>query len=101
MKVTNLCSPQSGKPVPNQFHVTTRDGTYFQSYDTLIAKREYGSTGHQHTVLNYDMWNYSVTTVKYLRYWLAQEGINLTTKELHKIFAGDHTIYPDLTFEAF
>lgn len=69
MKVTNLTSPRSDRPVANQYEITADDGTVtFQSYETPIAKKD----GYQYTI-SAD-WCYSVTTSKYFAQWLRGYG---------------------------
>lgn len=64
MKVRNLESPRTGRPVPNQFTSTHNGKTYFQSYNSLIAEWD----GERLTLgRDYD---YSVTTSKYLHIWI-------------------------------
>ena len=65
--VHNLCSPRSGNPVANQFVIFTANGTYFQSYRTMIAK--IGLDGK--VTLSGD-WCYSSTTSKYLYQFLSR-----------------------------
>lgn len=65
--VRNLCSPSSGREVANQFAITTKNGTFFQSYSTLIAKLD--TKGK--VTLSSD-WNYSNTTSKYLHVFLKE-----------------------------
>ena len=67
MKVSNLTSPRSGAKVANQFIVNDGDIEYFQSYETVIAKRQ----GYNLTVSS--AYNYSNTTSKYFRQWLTDE----------------------------
>lgn len=67
--VRNIISSRSGRAVANQFVITTNEGTYFQSYKSLIAKVD--SDGRL-TLSRF--WDYSVTTSKYLyqfirEYW--------------------------------
>lgn len=45
----------------NQFIISTKNGTFFQSYETIIACYKDGQL-----ILNIDYWNYSKTTLKYL-----------------------------------
>lgn len=68
LKVKNMLSNNSGRPVPNQFIITdTRNGYYyFQSYDSLIAKWDYDS---QKLTLG-KHFDYSVTTSKYLHIFI-------------------------------
>ena len=57
----------SGREVPNQFIIETKDATYFQSYNTIIAKRTAGKT-----YLDKDAWDYSTTTGKYRNLFLGE-----------------------------
>ena len=41
MKTRSLCSPRSGKPVANQWVITTQNGEMFKSYETMIAIRSW------------------------------------------------------------
>ena len=59
-KVSNLYTSR-GRSAPNQFIITTPDGTWFQSYATTIA---YNSRGHLYLDPNWS--NYSRTTSRYL-----------------------------------
>lgn len=67
--VRNINSSRSGRAVANQFVITTNEGTYFQSYNSVIAKVDKeGRLTLSH------LWDYSVTTSKYLyqfikEYW--------------------------------
>jgi len=83
MNVTNMKSPRGNK-VPNQFIITTKDGTYFQSYQSIIALiKNDGSI-----VLDDYYWDYSRTTGKYLREFL-KEGIAETRQ---KIASGEYQL---------
>ena len=53
MKVENMTS-SSGNAVANQFIITDNNATYFQSYESIIVKRENGKT-----YLDEIYWNYS------------------------------------------
>ncbi len=70
LKVRNMTST-SGNDVPNQFIIDTNQATFFQSYSTMIAKRN--SKG---LFLDRNMWDYSTTTSKYRNAFTG-----LTTKE--------------------
>ena len=59
-KVRNIVG-RTGRPVVNQFIITTADGEYFQSYETVIAFREISGK----VWLDCERWNYSHTTAKY------------------------------------
>ncbi len=64
--------------------VTPNGGTYFQSYDSVIAYR----TNEGKIYLDNSTWNYSVTTGKYRNQFLS-EGIAETRK---KIANGQYTL---------
>jgi hypothetical protein len=62
VNVKNMTSPQSGNEVANQFIITIGRKVYFQSYDTIIAVKDY----EKGTItLDKNHWNYSTTTGKY------------------------------------
>ena len=82
MKVENMYNAQ-GKKVANQFLIYGEPGTvFFQSYETVIAKRTNGN-------VTLDVkWNYSKTTSKYRNMFLGE-----TTKETQaKINNGTYTL---------
>jgi len=83
MKVEQMKSPATGKPVrANQFIITTDKGRYFQSYQTIIAFIPADNGSIQ---LDRENWNISPTTSKYRNVF-----IGLTTKETErKIKAGE------------
>ena len=64
IKVSNLIS-DSGNNVANQFKIKTSKGTYFQSYDTIIAFIPFGQDDNAKIQLDSNYWNYSRTTSKY------------------------------------
>ena len=83
MKVTNMAS-KSGNKVRNQFMIQTEDGTYFQSYDAIIAlKKTDGSI-----VLDERMWDYSRTTGKYRNQFLGES----MTETRKKIESGEYKL---------
>jgi len=88
-KVENMRS-SNGNKVANQFIITTENTTTFQSYDTVIAVKEY-----DRTYLDSYYWDYSVTTGKYRNQFL-NENIAETRK---KIASGEY-ILTDLNKEA-
>ena len=67
IKVQQMLS-SSGNPVANQFEIYTDKYVYFQSYQTIIAKRERSFLGK--TTLDKNYWDYSRTTLKYLKSFL-------------------------------
>lgn len=66
VKIENMRS-SNGNSVPNQFIIWVGDTCYFQSYSSIIAKRENGSI-----VLDTNKWDYSVTTGKYRNQFLCE-----------------------------
>jgi len=69
MKVQNMTSSR-GNPVPNQFIISDGFCEYFQSYKSIIVKREYHHPIK--TYLDADTWDYSVTTGKYRNQFLGE-----------------------------
>lgn len=59
----------NGNPAANQFVIYTNNGTYFQSYNSVVAK--IGNRGN--LILSTD-WDYSNTTRKHLYIFLRREG---------------------------
>jgi len=77
MRVRNMLSNNTGRPIANQFIVNSyctvcgNEGEYFQSYNTMIAKKEIDNI-----ILKKGYWdNYSATTNKYLNQFLGTSGI--------------------------
>lgn len=64
MRVSNLLSPRSYSPVASQYNISDGDSDVFQSYQTVIARRD----GNTFTISN--DFNYSRTTSKYFTQWL-------------------------------
>lgn len=79
MKVENMTSSKGNK-VPNQFIIRTEEGTYFQSYNSIIAFVPYDED--KKTELGKD-WNYSRTTAKYRNDFL-NEGTEETRRKLEE-----------------
>jgi len=67
VKIENMISERSNRPVANQFIINTNNGTFFQSYRSVIALRQDGKT-----YLDKDTWDYSVTTGKYRNIFLGE-----------------------------
>lgn len=68
MKVSNMQSA-SGNDIANQFIITGKVYTVFQSYNSVIAKR------HRRTgkiTLDRHKWDYSTTTGKYRNQFLGE-----------------------------
>ena len=66
-KVRNMYS-SSGNSVPNQFIIYTSEGTYFQSYKSIIAFRD----NENKITLDEYYWDYSRTTGKYRNEFLGE-----------------------------
>jgi len=77
-KVNNMTSSKGNK-VANQFIIFEAEATYFQSYQTVIAKTCF-EDGERKIFLDADSWDYSVTTSKYRNQFL---GID--TKETKRL----------------
>lgn len=71
--VSNMCSP-NGSEVANQFEISTADGVYFQSYNSVIAFKP--NKRGEKIKLDERYWDYSNTTGKYRNIFL-----NETKKE--------------------
>jgi hypothetical protein len=82
VKVNNMESPRTGKPVANQYIIEMPEGTYFQSYKTIIAFED----KNRHITLHEEPsgrggynWDCSATTLKYLKQFI---DCNYTKKEI-------------------
>ena len=64
-KVENMQSA-NGREVPNQFIITTDQGVYFQSYDSVIVFRPFNGP----VQLDRSKWDYSKTTGTYRNQFL-------------------------------
>jgi len=79
LEVTQMNSTRTGNPVPNQFEIHTDKYIYFQSYSTIIAKKQRGFLGK--TTLDKNYWDYSRTTLKYLKSFL---GTDKSKREIER-----------------
>ena len=92
MNVQNMTS-SNGNKVANQFIVTDENtNEYFQSYNSMIVKKDYQSENPQaefvKIYLDKKFWNFSNTTSKYRNKFL-----NETTKEtIAKIKSGQYKL---------
>lgn len=87
MKVQNMTNDK-GRAVPNQFILTDGEKVeYFQSYDSILARREYVPGGRK-VYLDEKYWDYSKTTGKYRNQFLG-ESIAETRK---KIASGEYIL---------
>tara|TARA_R100001440_G_scaffold2224_1_gene6651 strand:+ start:1108 stop:1407 length:300 start_codon:yes stop_codon:yes gene_type:complete len=94
MKVENITS-SNGNKIANQFVITDNHKMgnkieYFQSYNSMIAKKIYDNIGAYvvETYLDQKYWNYSNTTGKYRNIFL-NETITETKK---KIKSGEYIL---------
>lgn len=86
MRVQNMTSPRGNK-VPNQFTISEGDTVWFQSYGSVIAKKQ-GYGDNEVITLDEHYWDYSVTTGKYRNQFLG-ESIEATR---HKIASGEYKL---------
>jgi len=87
IKTNNIKSPRSGNSVPNQFEIIhTHDNfktIFFQSYNSVIAKLHLNKRGDWSLTLDSNDWDYSRTTLKYLRVFLKDYiNFNGLTKDI-------------------
>ena len=76
----------------NQFVISTKNGLYFQSYETLIAFKP--NSGDSPVVTS--AWNYSATTLRYLKQFLGLNGYS--KKDIEKMIqAGSIILDNNLT----
>ena len=67
----------NGNPVVNQFVINTKNGKYFQSYQSVVCK--INKDNNKVTLSAH--WDYSVTTSKYLYKFLRDNGIYVYSKK--------------------
>ena len=81
IKVYPLLSTRTNEPVKNQFEIriNTKGGTkvFFQSYKSIICKID-----NQKIYFDSYYWDYSRTTVKYLKSFLSDFIGNISTDEI-------------------
>ena len=66
MRVYNMESARSGRPVANQFVIVDDNKLVFQSYDSMIVEIDKATS----TITFGKDWNYSTTTAKYRNQFL-------------------------------
>jgi hypothetical protein len=76
IKVKNMTSNRSGRPVANQFIIYTSEGKYFQSYDSVIAFKD----NEGNVTLDDYTWDYSRTTGKYRNEFLGEGIVDTRSK---------------------
>lgn len=84
IKVRNLLSTKNN-PAANQFVITSRDCTIFQSYDSIIVVMDKIS---KKTYLDNTYWNWSRTTSKYRSIFLNES----TTETKKRIDSGEYIL---------
>lgn len=84
-RVENMVSPKGNK-VANQFIITLGDVVFFQSYNTVIAKKTCGNV-----YLDKNKWDCSNTTGKYRNIFLGEKK-----KETEKKIKNGEYILADL-----
>ena len=77
-RVKNLLSPRTFNPVAKQYEINTPKERFFQSYQSIIAKQCKVS---RKIYLDSYYWDYSRTTLKYLKQFL---GIDKSKREIEK-----------------
>lgn len=96
IRVENMCSPNSGNCVENQFRLFFEHGTVFQSYNTIVAVRLDGyhditdADGKERSIdlfVNDDSITRSKTTSKYLK-----EFCGYTRREIDKAVEEDERV---------
>jgi len=85
VRVEQMTSTNSYRPVANQFEIRTNEGTYFQSYSTIIA---FVPLSNKKTVLDVNSWDYSRTTSKYRGQFLGEN----TAETRSKIKSGEYIL---------
>ena len=83
IKVENMFNPNNGRDIPNQFRIYTDNGVLFQSYKTIIAKKQ-----NVKVYLDSNAWDYSRTTSKWRNIFLNTD--TKTTKQ--KIASGEYIL---------
>ena len=72
MKISNIIG-RAGGAVKNQFIIKDDNGSeFFQSYDSIIAKKDYSCEKVQIFLDSY-YWDYSTTTGKYRNIFLGED----------------------------
>lgn len=78
-KVENM-QGHSGRGVVNQFIITTHEGQYFQSYNSVIAFVPFDQ--NEPTLLDREKWDYSTTTGKYRNLFLCDASKQETQNKI-------------------
>tara|TARA_R100001224_G_scaffold51360_1_gene29725 strand:+ start:1859 stop:2200 length:342 start_codon:yes stop_codon:yes gene_type:complete len=89
-RVKNLLSPRTYNPVANQYEINTPKEIFFQSYQSIIAKQCKVS---RKIYLDSYYWDYSRTTLKYLKQFL---NIDKSKRDMEKDIKEGKYILTDL-----
>lgn len=93
MRVSNLINDK-GNEVRNQFVIETANGTYFQSYESVVARIDNSN------VLTFgENWGYSNTTLKHLHKFLRDYGYDDTYAKLRKRIDSGEIKIVNLSFD--
>ena len=84
IRVYQMESPRTGRPVANQFKIYTDKGVYFQSYYSIIAFKPYKGD----TQLDKNFWDYSRTTSRYRNEFLGED----TNETRRRIKEGEYKL---------
>lgn len=101
MQVENLRT-NSGNSAPNQFVIHMRDGSYFKSYQTIIAFLPLmRMDGSDKPILDRESWDYSRTTLRYLKKFLESyatrlAGATFDKKGIQKLIETGKIVLGDL-----
>lgn len=92
VKVENMTSARGHKAVPNQFVITTEEGEYFQSYQSVIVFKPLGEwrkgMSNAKIVLDEKYWDYSSTTGRYRNEFLGEQ----IAETRRKIESGEYVL---------
>lgn len=83
----------NGNPAANQFVISSENGTFFQSYDSVVARIANGKLTLS------EAWNFSKTTSKHLYIFLREYGLSEYDNRkaiLKAIKSGEIEVVPNL-----
>ena len=90
MRVANMTSPRTGRPVANQFVITDCGRILFQSYESPIVEIDHNNM----TITVYPHYDYSVTTAKYRNEFMSEHGFaKMATKKSFERYMNEGKIY--------
>lgn len=83
MRVRNMTSEKTGRKIANQFIIEDGNAIFFQSYGTIIARKQ-----NDKIQLDREAWDYSVTTGRYRNQFLGES----ITETRRKIESGEYEL---------